>query len=118
MAWSDIAMILFTCVTANHLGLVSAVESALRHRLQVINCPKCLTWWCCMGYCLCTTRNAIVSFAISFLAAYLAIWLELAMGFIDTLYNKAYEKIYSETADDTAAADADGGNSASTVPEL
>ena len=114
----EIASIVFVCVAANHLGLVAAIEEKTKHRIPVVNCPKCFTFWSVVTYstwsaffgkcqCLlcCKTIAAIISgipiiIAISFLAAWSAIWVELAMGFIDQLYIKAYGKIYS-TADST-----------------
>lgn len=136
MDWIDIACIVFVCTTANHLGLVSAIERVVKVKLWVVDCPKCLTFWVTVGYCcdniatyrletvgygcynIATYRTAITVLAISFLASYAAIWLELIEGFIDSLYMKCYEKIYSEPADGTVAADPDEGDSAGTMPEL
>ena len=73
--WKDIAAIVFICVTANHLGLIVAIEQAIRHKLPVINCPKCFTCWGVMTYQLVTNCNPLLSLAISLLAAYTAIWL-------------------------------------------
>ena len=100
--WIDIACIVFVCVTANHLGLVKAIEDTFDINLKIINCVKCSTWWITHGYMVYVTKDIILSLAISFLASYIAIWLELFEGYIDTLYNKIYDKIYSATdrADD------------------
>lgn len=118
MNWSDIACIVFVCVTANHLGLIVAIERVTGRDLPVINCPKCLSFWVTMGYCgLNGGYGLLAMLAVSFLASYIAIWLELIEGFIDTLYLKLYEKIYA-TTDNTAAADADDGDSAGAVSEL
>ena len=107
MDWTDIASIVFACTTVNHLGLVSAIESAIKHRLWIVDCPKCLTFWSVLAYGLsgdgfaanpsCLARLL----AVSFLSAYLAIWLELLEGMIDKLYDYVYGKIYP-TADTTA----------------
>ena len=120
MIWIDIASIVFVCVTANHLGLIKAIESVIKcNHLPIISCPKCFTFWSVLAYqWLVGFTDAPLMLTISFLASYSAIWLELFEGFIDTLYMKCYEKIYPNTADDTAAADADNGNSAGTVSEL
>ena len=108
MNWTDIACIVFACTTVNHLGLVSAIESAIKRRLWIVDCPKCLTFWCVLAYGLsgdgfsanpsCLARLL----AISFLAAYSAVWLELIEGMIDKLYDYVYNKIYptADTADD------------------
>ena len=108
-----VSLILFSSVAANHLGLVAAVEEVIRHRLPILNCPKCLTFWATLGYgcsVCCDSIAALPSalpaalpllLAQSFLAAYLAIWLELLMFTIDTLYNSIYDKInkYHQKAD-------------------
>lgn len=98
MSWRDIASIVFICVTVNHLGLIAAIEQTFRHKLPVVNCPKCLAFWTTLAYQLATGCSPLLSLAMSLLFAYLAIWLELAEGFIDIIYTKVYEQIYS-TAD-------------------
>lgn len=117
MNWIDIASIVFVCVTANHLGLVKAMEEVVEQELPIINCPKCSSFWWSLVYTLYLTHDIITSLAISFLASYIALWLELLEGYIDTLYLKLYGKIYTNS-DDTVTADSDDGNSASTVPKL
>lgn len=119
MTLTDMLLILFSCVAANHLGLVAAIEKAISRRLPVINCPKCLSFWATLIYGLLTSifgcsvccdsvaalPSAIPSvLALSFLAAYAAIWLELIMFSIDTLYNSIYDKI---NKDNQEAADPD-----------
>lgn len=122
--WIDIASIVFVCVTANHLGLVKAVEEKTDKELRIVNCPKCFTFWSVLVYGLATVPSGfplglIAAFprllAISFLSAYLAIWLELLEGFIDTIYIKVYEKIYPNTDTDTPASDTHDRNPAGTV---
>ena len=100
MEWTDIAGIVFACVTANHLGLVKAIEETYERELPVINCVKCLTFWSVLVYMVFATRDVITSLAISFLASYTALWLELLEGFIDFLYLRIYEKIYQSATDD------------------
>jgi hypothetical protein len=102
--WWDIAGIVFTCVTMNHLGLVKAIEEFYDCELRIINCVKCFTYWSVLAYTIFVTHNIITSLAISFLASYSALWLELLEGYIDTLYYKLYEQIYSakHSADDGA----------------
>lgn len=123
MCWIDIAAIVFASVTVNHLGLIAAVERTVRHKLPILNCPKCLTFWSILGYGLsgdgtttpCDFSQGWIAalpsvlprlLAISILCAYLAIWLELLEGYIDTLYNRLYEQIYPTT--DSPDADAIG----------
>lgn len=101
------ALILFSCVAANHLGLVATIEKIVRHRLPVINCPKCLTFWSTLAYGglsgdgLAANPLALPRLlAIAFLCSYLAIWLELLMYAIDTLYNRIYGKISDYNKED------------------
>jgi len=107
MDWMDIAAIVFVCTAVNHLGLIAAIERVIRHRLPVVNCPKCLTCWSVFAYGIATAPYVspqIVArlLAISLLCSYLAIWLELLMYAIDTLYNRIYgtiENISQENCD-------------------
>lgn len=111
MNWSEVAMIVFSCVTANHLGLVAAVEGIVRHKLPVINCGRCLSFWAVMMYGILTCihhfedmREIVCIVATSFLSAYSATWLQLLFAFIDKQYNRIYGKIYptADTANDRA----------------
>ena len=136
MNWLDVLMIVFSATAANHLGLVAAAESVVRHRLPVLNCPKCAAFWLVLAYgfgCeiyFTTTHhfvdvNDMVSYhfehilemvAAAFLSAWSAIWLDLLMGIIDQLYTKLYDTIYSTT--DTPDTDAlDTANTVSDVSE-
>ena len=117
MELTDIAMILFSCTAANHLGLVSAIEQKVGIRLPVVNCVKCISFWSTMLYMCMSEQGVTVSFAVSFLNAYLSTWLELGMGYIDTLYIKSYDKIY-ETSADTTSADTDYGDTTGTLSDL
>ena len=118
MAWSDIAWIVVACTSANHLGLIAAVESLLHRRLPVVNCPKCFTFWSTLAYllaCFLTGGDALLlgspvaallsaaprMLAVSFLAAYSALWLELIMYFIDTIYNSIYDQISKDNRKET-----------------
>ena len=118
MEWFDIASIVFVCVTANHLGLISAVERVVGFPLFVINCCKCLSFWIVLFYCRMMGSGWIDGLAISFLASYSAIWLELIEGFIDALYTKIYENIYTKTKDNSSAAAGTIGDTDNTMPEL
>ena len=92
--WIDIASIVFTCVTMNHLGLVKAIEENLNRELFVLNCPKCVSFWSCLIYTSFTAHDVIASLAVSFLAGYAAIWFELFEGVIDKIYQMLYDTIY------------------------
>lgn len=93
MDWKDIACIVFICTTVNHLGLIKAIERVVRHSLPILNCAKCLTFWCVLTFQLVSCCNPLTSLAISFLCSYIALWLELFMYAINTLYNRIYGKI-------------------------
>ena len=116
-------MIVFSATAANHLGLVAAAESVVRHRLPILNCPKCAAFWSVIVYGVavaarpldaCTARNfslftlhsSLHILAAAFLSAWSAVWLDLLMGIIDQLYIKVYDKIYSTA--DTPDTDATG----------
>ena len=119
MAWSDIAWIVVACTSANHLGLIVAVERVLHRRLPVVNCPKCFTFWSTLAYllaCFLTGGDALLGdspiaaavprmLTVSFLAAYSALWLELIMYFIDTIYNSIYDQINKDNREETGADD-------------
>ena len=98
MDWLNDLMITFSVVAANHLGLIAAIERTVKHRLPIINCPKCMAFWSVLAYGLLTSADNAGDIpglvAAAFLAAWAAIWLELAMGFIDQLYLKAYDTVY------------------------
>ena len=113
MNWLDVLMIVFSATAANHLGLVAAAESVARHRLPVLNCPKCAAFWSVIVYgvavansSLFTLHSSLTVLAADFLYAWSAIWLDLLMGIIDQLYIKLYDKIYPATnTSDTDALD-------------
>ena len=118
MNWIDIASIVFVCVTANHLGLVKAIEAISKKGIPIINCPKCASFWFILVYMATVSEASAPSIlAISFLASYSALWLELLEGYIDTLYLKLYDKIY-RTKDDTPTSDADSDYPPGAVSQL
>ena len=116
MEFWDIASIVFVCTAVNHMGMVSTIEAAVKRRLPVFNCIKCLTFWSVLIYCCgrTATRDLPAVLAISFLSAWASIWLDLMMGVIDHMYIKVYEQIYT-TADET---DADKICADNTVPDV
>ena len=116
--WIDIASIVFVCVTANHLGLVKAIEGIINLEMRIVNCPKCLSFWATLTYCLVCRHSMTSTLAISFLASYSALWLELFEAFIDKIYMKLYGKITTNCNDDTTAADTISGHSAGSVSYL
>lgn len=93
----DLAMLTFSSVTANHLGLIAAAEKILKRSLPVLNCPKCCTFWLVLLSTVLTGWNMVSALATSFLCAYLSLWLNLLFAFIDKQFNLLYDKIYSTT---------------------
>jgi hypothetical protein len=105
----DIGLLILTCVLANHMGLISAIETVIGRRLPIVNCIKCSTFWSVLVFCLLSRLDMVISIPISFLSSYMAIWLELFFGYIDTCYEKIYNAIYkdSETTTQTGSSNTD-----------
>ena len=121
MNWLDVLMIVFSATAANHLGLVAAAESVARHRLPVLNCPKCAAFWSVIVYgvsvansSLFTLHSSLQILAAAFLSAWASIWLDLIMGIIDHLYLKVYDSFYP-TAN---PADTDAISPSDPVPDV
>lgn len=108
MHWSEAFLITFSATAINHLGLVAAVEQAIRHPLPIVDCPKCLSFWSVLAYGLIFSENegpaAVAVIALAFFCAYLSKWLHIAMFAIDTLYNKIYDTLYSTANPNTDGA--------------
>ena len=100
MEFGEVAMILFSCVAVNHLGLVATIEDIIRHRIPIVDCPKCLTFWAVLTYGLLKIgfTDIPLVLAVGFLCAYLAKWFHLLMAYIDILFNMLYDKIYTTEA--------------------
>jgi len=90
----DIAMLTFSCVAANHLGLVGAIEEVLKRNIPIVNCPKCFTFWVILFTTCFSGWNMVAALAVSFLSAYASLWLQLIFTFIDKLFDKLYDKIH------------------------
>lgn len=123
MNWLDVLMIVFSATAANHLGLVAAAESIVRHRLPVLNCPKCAAFWSVIVYGIAEANSSLFTFhfsltvlAVAFLSAWSAVWLDLFMGIIDQLYIKLYDTFYP-TADTAYADTLDTADTVSYVSE-
>lgn len=99
--WRDICLLTLSCVLANHMGLISAVEEVIKRKLPIIDCVKCSSFWSVLIFCLFSGLDVITSVAISFFSSYIAIWLELFFGFIDNCYEKIYNAIYKDSATST-----------------
>jgi len=105
--WMDIAAVVFFSTAVNHLGLIQAMEGVIHHKLPILNCPKCLSFW---GTLACGLSGDGITAALpsalprllatSILCSYIAIWLELIMYAIDTLYNKIYGILEDDNEED------------------
>ena len=124
MTIADVAAVTLAAVLANHMGLIEAIEGVIKHKLPIINCSRCLTFWSvliCLVCCRTTSTHWTITVATSFLAAYAATWLELLFGIIDKQYDKIYKKTYPEAAKETAEASAGATHAESAeagLPEL
>ena len=105
MYWLNVLLLVLSCTLANHLGLVEAIEGVIKHKIPILNCSKCASFWVVLICSLLSGQQLIASVAVSFVCAYCAVWLELLLGYIDTLYNMLYENIYSKETDDAAGAE-------------
>lgn len=93
----DVAMLVFTAVMINHLGLIEAVEEIIKHDIPIVNCCKCLSFWLVLAYMIFNGYGVINSIATSFLCAWAATWFELLFGIIDYYYMRIYENFYTKT---------------------
>ena len=109
MTIADVAAVTLTAVLANHMGLIEAIEGVIKHKLPIINCSRCLTFWSvlCLLCCNNVAAKPTTIVATSFAASYAAMWLELLFGIIDKQYDKIYKKTYPEA--DKEAAEAGAG---------
>ena len=109
MIIADVAAVTLAAVLANHMGLIEAIEGVIKHKLPIINCSRCLTFWSVMAVLIASERTSVIRHlpvivATSFLAAYAAMWLELLFGIIDKQYERIYEKTYPEANKEAAEA--------------
>ena len=106
----DVAAVTLSAVLANHMGLIEAIEGVIKHKLPIINCSRCLTFWATLAVLIAsewtsTIRHLPAIVATSFIAAYAAQWLELLFGIIDKQYDKIYKKTYPEETAEAGACD-------------
>lgn len=95
----EVAMIMFSCVMAIHMGLMDAVLKVLRiqdRNIPIIRCPKCLTFHAVLWYLVSTGANVILAVATAFLTSYIAIWFDLFLGLMDVWYEDIYNRIPEE----------------------
>ena len=61
----DVAAVTLAAVLANHMGLIEAIERVVRHKLPIINCSRCLTFWSVL-ICLVCCRSTATIFDLQF----------------------------------------------------
>lgn len=110
--------LLFIFTAANHMGLVNEMERIINHKIPIVDCPKCATFWSTLIYLIWSTKDYIGAMAMSFFFAYSALWVELAMCAIDNFYLKVYEKFISNAASDTATDNTDDGDAERPVSDM
>ena len=111
MTIADVAAVTLAAVLSNHMGLIEAIEGVIKHKLPIINCSRCLTFWSVLAVLITSERTSDIRHipvivATSFAAAYAATWLELLFGIIDKQYERIYKKTYPEADKETAEAGA------------
>lgn len=104
---TEAALITISCVLFIQMGLADAIPKALHIRLKIVPCPKCLTFWVCLGWMVWHKYGLIQSVAASFLSSYCALWLALLYDALALLYNYMYEQI-TQTNDTPAATQVTG----------
>ena len=119
----DVVAVTMAAVLVNHMGLIEAIEGVIKHKLPIINCSRCLTFWATLAVLIAfewTTaiRHMPVIVATSFLAAYAAQWIELLFGIIDKQYDKIYEKTYPEETAEAGACDTHAESAETRMSEL
>ena len=75
------------------MGLSGEIQRILGFSWRILNCPKCLTFWCVPAVLLLGRNPALHAVAVSFLCSYAAMWLTLALDAAAVKYNRLYEKI-------------------------
>ena len=103
--WKEAIQLTFVCVLAIQMGLVDAIGKFLHYEFRVLSCPKCVTFWCSLGWHLYRERGLLDIVFVSFLSSYAALWLSMIYDAIALGYNYVYEKIQS-AAEDQSGSDA------------
>ena len=119
----DIALIMVSVVLFIHMGLADAICRVTKVRFWLLQCPKCLTFWCELLYLLIVARMPVLqSIAISFIMAYLALWIELCFGYVSRLYEILSDELYSTNTttkdDEQSPPDGQQTNAEGSVPSV
>lgn len=97
----EVIMIMVCCTLFNHMGLCEAIEKVIKHKIPIINCVKCFTFWSCLIYMILTKYDILLSLFIAFIMSYISLWLEMILGYMTMIYNKIYDEIYTSEKDKT-----------------
>lgn len=85
---------------ASHMGLCDAVALVLkplgRTVCKIIRCPKCLTFWLTIIYCLVYSHPLLASVITSLGCAYAVQWSILILELIYKLYIKLWQRWVNE----------------------
>lgn len=118
----EAAIIMTCCVLFIQMGLSDAIQSKLHIRLRILSCPKCLTFWSCMGWFALHGDFSIRTVAASFIASYCSLWLALLYDGLAVAYNYLYEEISKTSGSSEDAQDAGPGKGrnaqADEVPQM
>ena len=93
------------------MGLSGEIQRILGFSWRILNCPKCLTFWCVLAVLLIGRNPVLHAVAVSFFCSYAAMWLTLALDAAAVKYNYIYGKITENTGTEkgTEAPDASSG---------
>ena len=95
----EVALIIIICVLFIQMGLSDAIQRIFKVKLVILSCPKCLTFWSVLTYCIIMHFGIINCLATSFISSYISLWLVLLYDIIAVKYNKYYEDINQEGSD-------------------
>ena len=121
MLWINVVAVVLSAVLTNYLGLIEAVEKVIHHKLPILNCPRCLTFWLtlCLLLCHFSLRHLPIIVATSLLCAYLSEWVELCFGIFDKFYENIYNKTYpAEEAAETDSSTTDTETTETDMPQM
>ena len=90
--WEGAVMVAVSCVLYISMGLHDAVSEILGVRIKITGCPKCLTFWSVLIYCLANGCSLVPSVFAAFSLAYCALWATLLLDALAKIYNDYYDK--------------------------
>lgn len=88
-----VLIMLLTVVNATiavHLGLSVAIGKVLT---KILSCPKCLTFWSCLGILFLCGCNIFIAVVLSLLGAYVSSWFALLLIKLNQKYNELWQRL-------------------------